>query len=153
MHGVYVKRFLEKTRSLTVIFSTKEKIGALAEVLKIFSVCFSHDQFFFFSNHIVINFQEHKVNLIHIESRPSKRFTHDYEFLIEIDPSCDNVKEALNVLREKTQYLQVISRQPSGEDVHWFPIRINEIDRFVNHILSYGAELDADHPVSYIKSY
>lgn len=72
----------------------------------------------------------------------------DYEFLIEIDLSCENIKKALDALREKTQFLQVISREPSGEDVPWFPNRINEIDRFVHHILSYGAELDADHPVS-----
>lgn len=30
----------------------------------------------------------------------------------------------------------------------WFPRTIQELDRFANQILSYGAELDADHPVS-----
>lgn len=28
----------------------------------------------------------------------------------------------------------------------WFPRRIKELDEFANRILSYGAELDADHP-------
>lgn len=28
----------------------------------------------------------------------------------------------------------------------WFPGRIRDLDRFANQILSYGAELDADHP-------
>lgn len=32
--------------------------------------------------------------------------------------------------------------------VPWFPRTIQELDRFANQILSYGAELDADHPVS-----
>lgn len=31
--------------------------------------------------------------------------------------------------------------------VPWFPRSIEELDRFANQILSYGAELDADHPV------
>ncbi|CAO2581317.1 Pah [Lemmus lemmus] len=30
--------------------------------------------------------------------------------------------------------------------VPWFPRTIQELDRFANQILSYGAELDADHP-------
>lgn len=30
--------------------------------------------------------------------------------------------------------------------VPWFPRRIRELDRFANQILSYGAELDSDHP-------
>lgn len=38
-----------------------------------------------------------------------------------------------------------ISRQISDE-VPWFPRRIQELDLFANHILSYGSELDSDHP-------
>ncbi|MEQ2196632.1 hypothetical protein XENOCAPTIV_006282, partial [Xenoophorus captivus] len=30
----------------------------------------------------------------------------------------------------------------------WFPRDIQDLDRFANQILSYGSELDADHPVS-----
>lgn len=36
--------------------------------------------------------------------------------------------------------------------VPWFPRSIQELDRFANQILSYGAELDADHPVRIIFS-
>jgi len=32
--------------------------------------------------------------------------------------------------------------------VPWFPRTIADLDRFANQILSYGSELDADHPVS-----
>lgn len=32
------------------------------------------------------------------------------------------------------------------DTVPWFPRRIRDLDRFANQILSYGAELDSDHP-------
>ena len=31
--------------------------------------------------------------------------------------------------------------------VPWFPNDIQDLDRFANQILSYGSELDSDHPV------
>lgn len=60
--------------------------------------------------------------------------------------------EALELVKEKSQYFQVISRayaEPEAieeEVVPWFPRRIRDLDRFANQILSYGAELDSDHP-------
>jgi len=35
--------------------------------------------------------------------------------------------------------------------VPWFPRTISDLDRFANHILSYGSELDANHPVSILR--
>lgn len=115
--------------NLCVLFSVKENVGALAEVLRIF--------------------KEYHVNLAHIESRSSKRFSDDYEFLIEIDTRSEsaNIDKALNDLKGISTYMQVISREPRGkESVPWFPVKIKEIDNFANHVLSYGAELDSDHP-------
>ena len=50
-------------RSINIIFSLTEAVGALAEALKIF--------------------KEHNVNLVHIESRSSERVP-GYEFMVEV---------------------------------------------------------------------
>ena len=98
------------------------------------------------------------MNLSRIESRSSKRFENDYEFLVECPPG-KNLELAVEELRPCTQYLQIISRdheRPYGDvadgTVPWFPRNIRDLDRFSNHILSYGSELEADHPVSFFFS-
>jgi phenylalanine-4-hydroxylase len=124
----------------SIIFSPSDthQCGTLAKYLKIFD--------------------DAGINLSHIESRSSTRGP-GYEFMVECDAlaaesSTDQLHDALEAVREKSGYFQIISRAYHEEEladeetevVPWFPRRIRELDRFANQILSYGAELDSDHP-------
>lgn len=84
---------------------------------------------------------------MHIESRSSLRVP-GYEFFVECDAKSDGLVKAIDELREISSYFNVISRdyKDNVSAVPWFPRRIRDLDRFANQILSYGAELDSDHP-------
>ncbi|XP_054155814.1 protein henna-like [Oppia nitens] len=129
-HNHYIMDNLDDLANSTVnvIFTLKEKVGALVDVLQLF--------------------KDNGVNLYRIESRSSKRFKDDYEFLVECCPG-QGLNRALEDIEPLTHYLQLISRDQSQTDiptVPWFPNRIKDLDQFADHILSYGSELDADHP-------
>lgn len=44
------------------------------------------------------------------------------------------------------QLLKAVLFTSTEESIPWFPGRIQDLDRFANQILSYGSELDSDHP-------
>lgn len=119
----------EDPQNTCIIFSMKddENAGALANFLKLF--------------------HEHKVNLMHIESRSSTRLP-GYEFFVECDTKSGNLGMAIEALKERCNYFNIISRdyKDNLSTVPWFPRRIRDLDRFANQILSYGAELESDHP-------
>lgn len=50
------------------------------------------------------------MNLLHIESRSSKRSIGDYEFIVEIDTILGDVAGAMEQLRKQSSYFQIISR-------------------------------------------
>ncbi|CAB1345952.1 unnamed protein product [Coregonus sp. 'balchen'] len=80
--------------------------------------------------------QEKGINLMHIESRPSRLNNQQFEFFISVDTSFSKaLDEVIDGLRT--------------EIIPWFPNDIQDLDRFANQILSYGSELDSDHPVEY----
>lgn len=120
---------LDFKEEICFIFSLKEKIGALANALKIFEV--------------------NKVNLIHIESRPSKPDKRKYEFFVHCKAEKkEQITDTIENLKESAQYLHVLNKTNDdlGDSVPWFPRKIKDLDQFANRILSYGSELDSDHP-------
>lgn len=118
----------KEAHNTCLVFSTKDQSsGSLAKSLKIF--------------------KKHNVNLVHIESRSSLRVP-GYEFFVECDGRTGGLGSAIEELRETCSYFNIISRdyKDNLSAVPWFPRRIRDLDRFANQILSYGAELDSDHP-------
>lgn len=119
----------EENDGTCIIFGMREKVGALASALK--------------------PFEENEITLNHIESRPAKRSEATYEFLLTThhEVTEDKLKKALGELSVNASYVQVLSRgENSKESVPWFPRTKKDLDEFANRILSYGAELDSDHP-------
>ncbi|EDV19726.1 uncharacterized protein TRIADDRAFT_32954, partial [Trichoplax adhaerens] len=112
----------------TVLFSVNETVGTLAKALKIFEI--------------------ENINLTHIESRPSKKQAGYYDFYVDCE--CSNTETLQRVTSRLQDYavnVGVLSTQPLKDDiVPWFPRKISDLDKFANRILSYGAELNADHP-------
>jgi len=130
-HHGYRGDYVDAEGSSSVVFAMNEQVGALSKALKIF--------------------EKNAVNLIHIESRPSKNHDGAYEFLVQCDNTKGSLDPALNELRGNgnVKDLQILSRrqdQHTEQDVPWFPLKIQELDRFADQILSYGSELDSDHP-------
>ncbi|MEE6480092.1 hypothetical protein FKM82_012454 [Ascaphus truei] len=127
----YESNYIEESTTdnrLSLIFSLKEEVGALAKVLRIF--------------------EEKGITLTHIESRPSRLNRDEYQFYINLDnkstPALDAIVACLR--HDIGATVHELSREKKKDAVPWFPRTIQDLDKFANQILSYGAELDSDHP-------
>lgn len=78
--------------------------------------------------------QHNHVNLLHIESRPSKKITDHYEFMVECDPGSGDLDSLSKEMRECCEYMQIISRnyednQKKLEGEFLFTISLNSFSR------------------------
>jgi len=126
-HHGYRKDFLDKEGSSSIVFGMKETVGALAKALRIF--------------------ENNDVNLLHIESRPAAKVG-EYEFLVQCDTQKGTLTPAVEELKGHASHIQILSRNTdtTEDSVPWFPRKIADLDQFANQILSYGSELDSEHP-------
>jgi len=87
------------------------------------------------------------IDLMHIESKPDNRGSFEFYAETATLPDDDDFKEAVSKLKKFTGLdVRIMTQGDSDDNVPWFPQHIAELDRFANQILSYGSELDSDHP-------
>lgn len=107
-------------------------------------------------------FQQHDLNLTHIESRPSKRGPgHDFSVDLELDRSSSSSSSSgsggsvenkevlagrLDAFLRDLRAATLSTRFTTPMTVPWFPINVRDIDRFSTKTLDAGSELEADHP-------
>lgn len=82
----------------SVMFSVKDKVGALYEML--------------------VPFKKHKINLTKIESRPNRRKLWDYIFFVDFlgHVKDNNIKKALIELEHQCLFLKVLGSYPRGAE-------------------------------------
>ena len=56
------------------------------------------------------------MNLVHIESRPSKNMVGVYDFFVSCDDSKGGLKEAIADLKSMSKHLTVLSRNKEEQD-------------------------------------
>ena len=77
----------EKTRT-SIVFNTKNEPGALLEVLKIFD--------------------NHNLNMVYIESRPSKKVFGEYNFFVDIDKGINELRPAISEIKSKCNFYKLL---------------------------------------------
>ncbi|XP_053497090.1 tryptophan 5-hydroxylase 1a isoform X2 [Ictalurus furcatus] len=121
----------EKGRA-AIVFTLKNEVGGLVKALKLF--------------------QENHVNLVHIESRKSKRRNSEFEILVDCDSNREQLGDIIQLLSKHVNVLELdapdnrLPEESEMENVPWFPRKISDLDKCANRVLMYGSDLDADHP-------
>ncbi|KAJ3130865.1 hypothetical protein HK100_007319 [Physocladia obscura] len=131
--GRVVPAELSETFKTSLFFTVKDRVGALDDVLG--------------------QIRSLHISLTRIESRPSKT-NGSYDFFIDFDAQSrlqsDQIIEKFKTL-SLVESINIITGHESehkdaSSSVPWFPRKASDIDAFVDHTITYGAELDADHP-------
>jgi phenylalanine-4-hydroxylase len=122
------------TGKRALIFSITDRVGGLQEALSLI--------------------KKHNLNMVRIESRPSKDERWDYDFFVDFqDVDNDSFNNLLEELNEKGFGISTFplgkslsSSNLASVQVPWFPRKISDLDEFSNKVMEYGAELSSNHP-------
>jgi len=80
--------YLGKNCRTTIVFNTKNKPGALLKILSIIN--------------------KHNLNLVYLESRPSKEIFGEYNFFCDIDKGMNEIQEALNEIDKECNFYKLL---------------------------------------------
>ncbi|XP_064627226.1 tryptophan 5-hydroxylase 1-like isoform X2 [Lineus longissimus] len=113
------------------IFSLKDGIGDLVKALQVL--------------------QNSKLNIKHIETRPSKKSTSQLEYYVEFETQNGGLNDVKTLLKEQVADLTIPENitppaKTPKDECPWFPKSVSELDQTSNRVLMYGADLDAEHP-------
>ena len=78
----------DKKRRTSIAFTTENKPGALLSILEIF--------------------KKYNLNLLYLESRPSKKVFGEYIFYADIDKGIDDIQKALGEIKAKCTYNRIL---------------------------------------------
>ncbi len=79
---------LGKNTRTTFVFNTKNEPGALLKILSIIN--------------------KHNLNLIYLESRPSKEVFGEYNFFCDVDKGIEDIKEALDEIQKECNFYKLL---------------------------------------------
>ena len=85
---------LGKNQRTTFAFNTKNEPGALLKILSIIN--------------------KHNLNLIYLESRPSKEVFGEYNFFCDIDKGSQEIKDALFEIEKECNFYKLLGSYPVG---------------------------------------
>ena len=85
-------KIAQNTRT-SIVFNTKNESGALLKILEIF--------------------KKHGLNLIYLESRPSKKVFGEYNFFADIDKGEHDIINALDEIKETCNYYKMLGSYPT----------------------------------------
>lgn len=83
---------LYKNNRTSIVFNTKNEPGALLKILSIMN--------------------KYNLNLVYLESRPSKKVFGEYNFFVDIDKGVEDIKEALVEIESQCNYYKLLGSYP-----------------------------------------
>ena len=97
-----VQSLLRQGNSTSFIFSIKNRVGGLARALKVFQVdfidCQDEEKCLF----VFVAFRkENGINVVHIESRPSRRCNSEYEIFVDLEADRSRINESVQQLKRQ----------------------------------------------------
>ena len=87
---------MEKDSRTSIVFNTKNESGALLKILEIF--------------------KKYDLNLVYLESRPSKKVFGEYNFFSDIDKGKDEILSALKEIEQECNFYKLLGSYPVFEN-------------------------------------